>query len=43
MVQELDQDLQPFAARKFLIKLAIGFFCFGWAAEFAYGLLHNDL
>jgi hypothetical protein len=43
MVQQLDQDSQPFAAGKFLVKLAVGFFCLGQSAEFAYGLLHNKL
>jgi len=40
MIEEIDQNLQAFVAAKLFVKLAIGFFCFGEAAEFSYGFVH---
>jgi hypothetical protein len=43
MIQDLDKDLQPLIAGKLFVKIAIGFFGLGKAAEYFGDLLHGNI
>jgi hypothetical protein len=41
MVQQFNQNLQPFIAGQLFVKLAIGFFSLGETAKFPYRFVHD--